>query len=520
MVKMMRGNREPEPQKPQGKADLSEIALIGEGRDITQGWLGPLLQSRDTVLLGRGAPDLKIYYELLRDDQVFACWQQRQMGILDQEVEVLPGRRRFADSTEADEKAADFIREVVESIPFDDVCRRMHFGVFFGRAIGEILYATEDGWTVLDDLCGGVRVRRPERFRFDSEGRLRLLTMQDAWLGELLAPEKFWIFASGGSSNDDPYGLGLGHQLYWPVYLKRNGIKAWVNRLRKSVPTPVATYRENAPLEEQRKALLAAESVGEVDGIALPEGSLLAILEAAATGSPDNQALVDSMNAAIAKIILSQAMTTDAAGGQYKGDIQMEVRQEITKADSDLLCQSFVAHCVVPLIEYNRAKLGDAVPPHVWRRSQESKDLEKESQTWLRLWQMGWSPSQEQVNSTFGGEWSPRQMPLEGVFLDQVDQVNPVNPMFSESKNAPKNAPGETVDLYGRVLRRKLGPVVDGWLDKVLALLDEVGDLTEFSDRLGELYPDLSGEAFVRIMEEGLIASSLAGRYEAQERVG
>lgn len=507
-----RGRREPEPANLEKTPELNEVALIGEGRDITRGYLGPLLENRDTVLSSRGGSDLKIYYELLRDDQVFSCWQQRQMGFIDHEVEVLPGLRRFGEPTEADLKAVDFVKELINAIPFDSICRRMHYGVFFGYGVGEIMYAVEDGWTILDDACGGVKVRRPERFRFDDQGRLRLLTFSDMWLGELLRPDKFWVFSAGGNSDDDPYGLGIAHQLYWPVYLKRKGMLAWVNRLRKIIPTPVATYPNGASTEEKNKALMAAESVGDVEGLAKPEGTVMAILEATKGGTADNEQFTNQMNAAIAKIILSQTMTTDAAGGQYKGDIQMEVRQEITKSDSDLLCQSFMQCVLTPLIEYNQAKLGDAVVPQVWRRMVESEDLDKESATWQRLWQMGYEPDLEALNSKFDGNWVKREM--SGVQPMNLSDRLPL-PEFAE-----RPAAGQTIDAYAKQVQEEIAPGLEQWIERIAQELNASATLEDFAERLIAVYPDLPSEMVTDALERGLVAARLAGWYEAQEKLG
>jgi hypothetical protein len=44
---------------------------------------------------------------------------------------------------------------------------------------------------------------------------------------------KFWTFSAGAATDDEPYGLGLGHFLYWPVFFKRNDIKFWLIFLEK-----------------------------------------------------------------------------------------------------------------------------------------------------------------------------------------------------------------------------------------------------------------------------------------------
>ena len=88
---------------------------------------------------------------------------------------------------------------------WDDATQGMHFGVFYGFAVSECLYA-RDGSTVGLDA---IRVRDRARFAYDAKMQLRLLTAKDSWKGELLPDQKFWQFCTGADHDDDPYGMGL-----------------------------------------------------------------------------------------------------------------------------------------------------------------------------------------------------------------------------------------------------------------------------------------------------------------------
>jgi hypothetical protein len=203
------------PKKPEAR----EIAsIVGYGRDITRSYLGPLLEPQDKVLRQRWF-DYEIYEEILRDDQVKAVFQQRRSAVVSREWDVTPG-----GESRQDKAAAAFIRETLMRIRWDNVTDKMLFGVFYGFAVGECIYAYEDGKVQLN----AIKVRKQRRFRFDWEMQPRLLTWDKMTDGEILPERKFWHYSIGADNDDEPYGLGLGHWLYWPNYFKRNGLKSWL----------------------------------------------------------------------------------------------------------------------------------------------------------------------------------------------------------------------------------------------------------------------------------------------------
>ena len=61
----------------------------------------------------------------------------------------------------------------------------------------------------------------------DTDNQLRLINHQHPQ-GLLLPGRKFWQFSVGANHSDNPYGLGLAHSLYWPVFFKRSDIKFWL----------------------------------------------------------------------------------------------------------------------------------------------------------------------------------------------------------------------------------------------------------------------------------------------------
>ncbi|MBF0417531.1 MAG: DUF935 family protein [Magnetococcales bacterium] len=376
------------------KPFFREVAVSGDGRDITRdfGGLMNTLLPQDSVLRDRGG-DYTLYEDVLRDDQVASTFQQRRMAVTSAEWGVRPG-----GPDRASRLAADFLFETLSRIGWDNVTDKMLYGIFYGYAVAECLWNRDGRQVILEAL----KVRKQRRFTFDPLGRPLLVTSLEP-NGQSLPMRKFWHFHAGADNDDDPYGLGLAHWLYWPVFFKRNGMKLWLIFMDKfGMPTAMGSYPANATDEEKRRLLSALRAIQTDSGIIVPEGMKVELIESSRGGQVSYESFIDRMNAAIAKVTLSQTMTTDATGGQYKADVHKHVRNEVVKADADLICDSFNRSVGAWLTEWN---FPEARPPKVWRRVSEDQDLRPIVERDRMLFEMGLRPSDAYIRATYGDGW-------------------------------------------------------------------------------------------------------------------
>jgi phage gp29-like protein len=383
------------------KQDLiNEIATTRDGRDITRGFVDalPLLPSTDRLLALKGGGDLLIYQEVMRDEQVKACFGQRVRAVIARPWEVRPGGDKRLDK-----QAAQFIEEQLKSVNFDAITEKMLAGVFYGYAVAEPMYAVEGGKIVLDTTRGGIKVRDRRRFGFAPDMSLRLKTMS-APLGEELPEKKFWHFATGSDHDDEPYGLGLAHWLYWPVFFKRSGVKFWLIFLEKfGSPTAMGTYQPGTSKEDQDKLLASLQAVQTDSAIIFPDGMTAELLEATRGGTADYTSLFDRMDAAIARVTLGQTASTQGTPGKLGNDeLQGDVRADIVKADADLICMSLNATVIKWLVEWN---FPGAELPQVWRKCEDEEDLNTTAERDERVSKLGFKPTLKYLHDTYGGEW-------------------------------------------------------------------------------------------------------------------
>jgi phage gp29-like protein len=284
------------------------------------------------------------------------------------------------------------------NIRFDRVTEKMLFGIHYGYAVAEIIWKIEGGLVGIDSI----RVRDRLRFRFDREGRLRLLTTAHPE-GELMPDAKFWTYNCGADNDDEFYGEGLGYALYWPVWFKREGLRSWLQGLDKTArPTAVGKFPNGATPEDVEKLLETLRAYASDTGIALPEAMSMELLEAKRTGTADYNTLYGRMDAAIAKIVLSQTMTTDSSAsglGSNQADVHADVKLDVVKADADLLSESFNETVARWITEWN---FPGAATPVFGRQVEEPEDLDAASERDERLYGMGFRPTPDRISEIYG----------------------------------------------------------------------------------------------------------------------
>lgn len=532
-----RGN----PLKTSDKPIYQEIATGGE-RDITRNWLGPLLQTQDSILLTRGGGNLKAYEEIFRDDQVKTCVQNFIAAIVSRSWNVTAGKRRFRSPSKQDEMAADFTKEMLEGLAWDNITEKMLYGLFYGYGIAEQLFARDGQYVVWDDGWDketgepnkGIKVKKARRFAFDQEGRLRLLTWGDQWQGELLPQQKFWHISFGADNDDDPHGFGWAHWVYWLVRFKREGMLLWLKFLEVcGVPARIGKYPPGASQDEQNRLLRAAEALSSASAAVFPDGMILEFMQQSGKGTADNAELHDRCNAGIAKVILGQTLTTEAEGGQYKAGVQMTVREQLARAAADRLSHSFMYGPLQTLLWYNRSQFGDDVAiPQIYRDFEQEPDLNKRAEVYEILDRVGFETTEEQVMQDFGGEWKRKEQlqpqPPEQ-FQEPPRRAIGFIQNFTEAVAKPRSNPPEFAEppepevdpiiLWANQANEELGKETSGVIDRVreVVFAEGLDSLEELEQRIVGLFPELPVEKAGEILGDLFFASNLSGRYEVQQ---
>lgn len=414
-----------QPQKP----EFGEIAPAEDPlkplrlTSLAAAPFATLLQPEDSILRTKGGiENLRIYKELLRDDQVASTWQQRRLSLTSCDTEVEPGAE-----DELSKAAAEELKAQLDAMNWDDITDKSLFGVFYGWNVAEVIWRPGPQFVTFDRIV----VRDRSRFRFDRDGNLYLWTNGSGW--RLMPDRKFWTYSAGADNHDEPYGLGLAHSLYWPVFFKRNDIKFWLIFLEKfGMPTAKATVpagqMDDPTTIDRAKAVL--QQIATDAGVVVPDNVVIELIEAARSGNVDYGGLHDAMNAAISKIVVGQTMTTDNGSSRAQAQVHEKVAESIMQADSDLLCGSFNNGPVKWWTEWN---FPGAAVPKVYRKTEAPEDANARAERDSKVYGLGFEPSEEYVQEHYGEGWTKKQAPA----------VNPLAGLFGQNPGQnPGQAPG------------------------------------------------------------------------------
>lgn len=334
--------------------------LIADVRnDITIPFFSRALQHADDTLIQRGGgKGLKIYDEIKRDPKASACLVKRNKHLVAREWEV-----EAATSAPRDVEAADFVRQTVEGLPFDRISEDLSGGAILkGFAVSEIVWGRKDNRIVPVKIVS----QDQRRFAFGEDWRPRLRTWTNMNDGIELPDRKFIVHRHGVIGNN-PYGLGLGHQLFWAVLFKREGIAFWLHFLDKFAgPTAVAQTPYGMLTEEQTELLNKLAAIRTSSAITVPMGTDVKFLEAVRSGSVSYQEWLEYWDKQIAICILGETLTTDIGpnGSRAAAETHAGILDLLVDSDADHLSDTLYEQLITWLVEYNFPGAG---VPRVWR---------------------------------------------------------------------------------------------------------------------------------------------------------
>ncbi len=469
---------------------------------------GGLMRPQDDVLLTRGgALGLKVYDDLERDGWTYAMLQKRKLAAVARPWVVEPGGPRRIDR-----QAATWLEARLARWAFDKWWLDLADAVLKGFAVAEVMWGRDaEGFIV----PAAVLARDQRRFVFDDEARLRLLTFEAMDRGEEL-PERKFIVHSFGAKAGDPYGKGLGHQLFWPVFFKRQGIAFWMVFAEKfGSPTAQGVYEDGTSEEDQAKLLNNLVNLAQESALIVPKGTEVSLLEASrAGGIITYEQLCRFMDEQIAVTVVGQTLTSSqgSSGSRALGEVHAEVQAEIVDADADLLARTFNDTLFSWLTEWN---FPEAAPPQVWR----PRPLREEDEAKVRTVKIGARDQYRAFVAAMRGDgWEPEdpnaslEEQAEGgwkFIAKPVPVVDAKQPAFAEP--APRDALDDLADQLDTVAAPALDVMIGQIRDLVAQVDGEGGTLQNVADRLIRLYPKLDDQALGQAMAQAMALAGLQG---------
>jgi phage gp29-like protein len=481
-----------------------EIATIGN--DITAQYSGFVLSPRDEVLATRGGGrGFKIYEDIKRDPHAGAVLRKRKLAVVARDWTVDP-----ASEAPADQQAAELVRFAIGRVGFDRACLGLLDSILKGIAVAEIVWGAVPWQGRTWILPIKVKVKNANRFVFDTEEKLRLLTREQPMNGIELPDRKFILMRYGEEDTEDPYGLGLGASLFWPVFFKRKGLVFWMTFADKfGNPTTIGEYPQGAAPDQVAKLRGALAALSHDTGIIIPQGMVIKLLEAQRYGTTNTyETLCHYMDQLVSEATLGETLTTSAGsvGSQALGKVHDGVREELTDADGDLLCETLNGSFVRWIVELN---LPTAQPPEVWRRKADGEDLNQRATRDKTLMDAGWEPEDgtDYFERVYGDRWIKKAAAVPPAPI----VANPP-PAFAAASSAP-TAPAELADQ----LEEAAAGEMDGLIDRIRREIAAAKTLPELRQRLLEIQPDLDVAELAAVMGRAFAVADLTGRSEVKD---
>lgn len=345
--------------------------IANAANDITIPYFSGVLQHADDTLIQQGAGrGLAIYDEIERDTFAFSMLQKRRKALIARGWEVQPGGDRAIDR-----QAADLVEEILRALPFDRITEDLLDATLKGFAVSEIEWE-RDGTLIRPRR---IVAHNQRRFVFDQDWRLRLLTWT-AMRDGIELPERKFITHRVGVKGNNPYGLGLGTRLFWPVLFKREGITFWLHFLEKFAgPTIVGKTPYGMLTDAQRELLNTLVSARTASAITVPIGTDVEFLEASRSGSVSYEQFLAYWDRQISICTTGETLTTqvgDAGGNRALGEVHQEQLDILADSDGDLLTDTLRETLARWIVDYN---LPGAEPPAIWRVRPKNERAEAET---------------------------------------------------------------------------------------------------------------------------------------------
>ncbi len=481
------------------KPQTDEIASLERDTGIFNGFL-TVLENPDKVLRLECGGDITIYDDIGRDPRIGSNLRTRAQAVIGKEWEVIP----YSDDKK-DVDVAEYVKQVFQSFPFDMARRAiLRGGVLKGFAVSEVMWDVSEG----DVFIREMKHRAQRRFRFDLRGHLRLLTPEDSLDGIDLTtthPRKFQTFCFGDEP-ETPYGVGLGRELYWPWWFKKNGIKFWLQFCERfGSPTAVGRYPNGATPDQKATLLNALDTMRSGSSIIIPDSMKADLIEAARSGSISTQAeLVRYMDEEISICILGQTATTQGTPNKLGNETAQEnVREDLVKADADALVEYLNAQVVRWLVDYQFPGLGRY--PAMWIRAGEEADLNRMAERDKVLYEGGVRFKKSYFVGTYG-------LAEDEFEVADPDASSPAKPGAEFATAEPYPDQTAIDELADGLSDQELQAQMEGVLKPVLELIERGESFEEILAQLAEAYPDMDTSGIEEMLGRALFVSELWGR--------
>lgn len=321
---------------------------------------------------------------------------QRMQAVANRPIVIAPGGADALSVLAAEELATSLGDANVQ-----EAIWHMMDSLFYGYS------GTEIEWTYdkVRDLVAPAWFIRAEhrRFRFDDNAQPYLLTEENTWPGESLAPGK-WIWSQLPARL--PVRAGLMRTVAAWCLFKRLSFRDWLVFAELfGIPLAVGSYEERASDESRIQLRAALDAIGTDGKVMLADTTKLVIDSVMRGGDVASlhPKIIEMCNAEISKVITGATLVNETGGpGSFAlGKVHQTRADALSRSDAEWIQNLFGQYVCRPFVHFN-PRLRGARPPQLFVHVQPEMDPQTEQTVAEGLQRMGMDLSKAQLYRRFG----------------------------------------------------------------------------------------------------------------------
>lgn len=461
-------------------------------------------QRLTALLLAAEQGDALAYLELAEEMEEKDLHYRAVLSTRKLQVAGLPIRVEAATDDAEDVKAADLVRDFIDTGVLAEAVQDILDAVGKGYSVCEIMWDTEgENW-----FPSSILWRDPRWFEFDRLDGVTLRLKGENGLPEPLPPAKF-ITHVHKSKSGIPIRGGLARPVAWYYLFKNFGIKSWVQFAQVfGFPLRVGRYSSEATQDEKDVLLRAVRSIAQDAAAIIPDSMKIEFVNTNSTGNVQIfKGLTEYFDKQISKAVLGQTGTTDV--GQHVGtaNAHEKVREDIEASDAAQLAATLSRDLVRPLVDLNFG------PRRRYPIIRIVREKEENVSAWINnvVKAAAVAPDFAEVSVIRDKLGIPQ--PAAGAATVGAIPARPERSKAAQSIQSGRAAPEpDPIDL---AVREELGdwqPLVSPLVDPILDLADRCSSYDEFLAGLPEALKAQNPEPLARAVSFAMMGQRVRGR--------
>lgn len=486
------------------------------------------LPDPDEILADTGET-FPVYRKIMLDTQIRACINSRKAGTKSLLWDIDRGEQTKS-------KESQIIEEYYRnSLDIDEVNDAILNAPLMGFQPIEIIWGKVGNYILPIEL----KPKNQEWFAFDVDNKMRLLTLNNMFIGEELPDRKFLIPTYNDINNNyyNPYGDKILSSCFWPASFKNTDYKWWVTFTEK-YGMPYLVGKLPPGQESQREAMEEELKAMAVDAIAVI--STDCEIEVQKTGDKSSAGiyndLIESCDAAIAKVILGQTLTTEGSdkgsGSLALGKVHSSVRDDIILSDKKIV-ENTHNQLIQWICEINFGVLDKYPKFEMYEEEDVDMDIAQRDKI---LKDTGVKFTKKYFIKTYNLEEEDFEVtedkdPMEGNFnplnpqqsRTQINTQNSFPPQKTEQPKKPEfNEYAEVTSHYTDLMLKQfsdenLRQQIKGAIEPLFTLIKDADDYSEIKKELDKLSPTMNTTEIEDQLTKVIFIANLLGSKDVRD---